>query len=56
MFPVLSVRNKYWKNGTQFIGRIVNNLIGERNYEYVRINKRIAYVHVYYLKQSILNK
>ena len=56
MFPVLSLRKKYWKNGTQFMGRIVNSAIGERNYEYARMQKRIFYVHAYYLKQSILNK
>ena len=56
MLNFFSLRNNYWKNGTQFIGRIPARIIGEDNYEYFRLEKRIAYAHVYYFKQYILNK
>jgi hypothetical protein len=52
MFP----RSTYHKNGTQWIGRIACKLIGEKNYEYIRLEKRILYARFWYAKQSILLK
>jgi hypothetical protein len=49
-------RNTFHKNGTQWIGKIVNKMIGETNYEFIRVEKRIAYARYYYSKQSILLK
>ncbi len=55
MGNVFSVRSNYWKNGTQWIGRQGQRLIGENNYELVRLEKRIFYARFYYWKQTILN-
>ena len=51
-----SLRNNYWKNGTQFIGRIPARIIGEHNYELIRLEKRIFYANFYYTKQYILSR
>ena len=56
MLNIWSLRNNYWKNGTQFIGRIPARIMGEHNYEWFRMEKRIAYANYYYLKQTILTK
>jgi hypothetical protein len=47
-------RNHYHKNGTQWIGKIVNRLIGEKRYNWIRLEKRILYAKYWYTKQSIL--
>ena len=50
MLNLFSLRNNYWKNGTQYIGRITNRVIGENNYEQVRLSKRIFYARFWYMK------
>lgn len=47
-------RNKYHKNGTQWIGKILARLIKEKNYEFVRLEKRVLYAKYWYAKQTIL--
>ena len=54
MLNIFSIRNNYWKNGTQWMGRWCARLIGEHRYEWFRIEKRIAYARYYYQKQLIL--
>jgi hypothetical protein len=56
--PIFNIvpRSTYHKNGTQWIGKIVNRIIGEKNYEFIRIEKRILYARFWYTKQSILLK
>lgn len=49
-------RNTYHKNGTQWIGKMVSKIIGEKNYEFIRIEKRVLYARYWYSKQSILLK
>lgn len=49
-------RNKYHKNGTQWIGKIVCGIIGEKNYEWIRLEKRIFYAKYWYKKQALLLK
>ena len=56
MLNIWSLRNNYWKNGTQWIGRISARVMGEHNYEFFRMEKRIFYCHVYYMKQYLLAK
>ena len=56
VFMNLVPRNTYQKNGTQWIGKMVNALIGERSYERVRLEKRIFYAKYWYTKQSLLLK
>lgn len=56
MLNIWSVRNNYWKNGTQFMGRIVARIMGEERYEFFRLEKRIMYANYYYAKQYALNK
>ena len=56
MLTLWSVRNNYWKNGTQWIGRMCAKAMGEDNYERFRMEKRIAYAQYYYCKQYILNR
>ena len=53
LFNIVS-RNAYHKNGTQWLGKIVSNIIGEKRYDYVRIQKRIMYAHFWYNKQTFL--
>jgi hypothetical protein len=54
--PILNLipRPTYHKNGTQWIGKMVCALIGEKRYEWVRLEKRIFYGRFWYTKQSIL--
>ena len=47
-------RNSYHKNGTQWIGKIFNRIIGERNYDQIRLERRIFYAKFWYTKQTIL--
>jgi len=49
-------RTNYHKNGTQWIGKIAAGIIGERNYEWIRLEKRILYIRYYYKKQGIIFK
>lgn len=54
VFFNLAPRNIYHKNGTQWIGKIVNRLIGEHRYEFFRLEKRILYSKYWYFKQTVL--
>jgi hypothetical protein len=47
-------RNTYHKNGTQWIGKIFNRIMGESLYEKIRLEKRILYGRFWYNKQNIL--
>jgi hypothetical protein len=47
-------RVTYHKNGTQFFGKMVARIIGEKNYEFVRLEKRITYARYWYNKQKII--
>jgi hypothetical protein len=49
-------RTNYHKNGTQWIGKVVAGIIGEKRYEWVRLEKRILYMEYWYKKQIILFK
>jgi hypothetical protein len=55
MLNLFSLRTKNWRNGTQWMGKLTARAIGENNYEWFRIEKRIFYAHVYYSKQSLQN-
>ena len=56
MLDLFSLRTNYHKNGTQFIGKIAARLMGEHNYEWFRLEKRITYAKYYYAKQSFLSQ
>ena len=56
MLNLFSLRTNNWRNGTQWMGKWTARAIGENNYEYFRLEKRVAYARYYYCKQSILNK
>ena len=56
MLNLFSTRTHYWKNGTQFIGRIPARIMGENRYEFWRLEKRIMYARWWYAKQSILTR
>jgi len=56
MLNLFSIRNNYWKNGTQFLGKWTKAVVGENHYEYFRLEKRVSYARYYYCKQEILNK
>ncbi len=47
-------RPAYHKHGTQFFGKIFQRLIGENNYEFYRLEKRIFYARFWYTKQKLL--
>ena len=54
MLNLFSLRTNNWKNGTQWMGKWTARAIGENNYEWFRLEKRIAYAHFYYFKQALL--
>ena len=56
MLNVFSLRTNNWRNGTQWMGKWSARAMGEHNYEYFRLEKRIFYARYYYTKQSILGK
>ena len=56
MLNLFSLRTNNWRNGTQWMGKWAARAMGENNYEYFRLEKRIAYARYYYAKQSILNQ
>ena len=56
MLNIFSVRTNNWKNGTQFMGKWGARIMGENNYEYFRLEKRIMYARYYYTKQYILGQ
>ena len=56
MLNVFSNRTHYWKNGTQWMGKITARVLGENRYEAFRLEKRIFYAKYYYCKQGILTK
>ena len=43
MMQLFSLRTNYHKNGTQFIGKLGARIMGESNYEWFRMEKRIFY-------------
>lgn len=47
-------RNQYHKNGTQWIGKMLNRLIGEYNYDKLRLIRRTNYAYFWYWKQRNL--
>ena len=56
MLNLWSLRTNYWKNGTQWMGKWTARALGENNYEFFRMEKRITYAKYYYFKQGILNQ
>ena len=56
MLNLFSLRTNNWKNGTQWIGKWGARAMGENNYEYFRLEKRIFYARYYYTKQAVLNQ
>ena len=56
MLNLFSLRTNNWRNGTQWMGKWTARVIGENNYEYFRLEKRIAYAKYYYTKQAILTQ
>ncbi len=55
LFNVIG-RPLYHKNGTQWIGKLCSRIIGEKNYDRIRLQKRVYYAMFWYSKQSILLK
>lgn len=53
-FNLFGARNTYHKNGTQWLGRLFNRIIGESRYEKIRLQKRIFNAYFWYSKQSAL--
>ena len=47
-------RNSYHKNGTQWIGKLFSSVIGEKNYDILRLQRRIMYARFWYSKQNFL--
>ena len=56
MFNLVSLRTNYWKNGTQWLGKWTARALGENNYEFFRMEKRISYAKYWYFKQGLLTK
>lgn len=53
-FLNLIPRNTYHKNGTQWIGKLFAAIIGERKYDFLRMERRVLYARFWYFKQTIL--
>jgi hypothetical protein len=56
VFAKLIQRNQYHKNGTQWVGKLVVQVIGEKKYDYFRLLRRINYAKFWYRKQYILTR
>ena len=56
VFAKLVQRNQYHKNGTQWIGKMVVQVIGEKRYDYLRLLRRINYAKFWYCKQTFLSR
>ena len=56
MLNLFSNRTNYWKNGTQWMGKLAAKAMGENNYELARLEKRVFYARYYYAKQTTLTK
>ena len=54
MLNLFSLRTNNWRNGTQWMGKWAARAMGENNYEYFRLEKRIFYARFYYTKQTWL--
>lgn len=54
MLNIFSLRTNNWRNGTQWMGKWAARAMGENNYEFFRLEKRIMYARYYYGKQSVL--
>lgn len=48
---ILSYGPKHWRNGTSWFGRTCCKLVGEENYDTVRVFKRTVYAEWWYIKQ-----
>lgn len=55
LFKIVN-RNQYHKNGTQWLGKMVSRTIGEKNYDYFRLLRRINYAKFWYKKQYLLTR
>eukprot|EP01016_Furgasonia_blochmanni_P024748 TRINITY_DN2670_c0_g2_i10.p1 TRINITY_DN2670_c0_g2~~TRINITY_DN2670_c0_g2_i10.p1 ORF type:complete len:282 (-),score=78.65 TRINITY_DN2670_c0_g2_i10:1351-2103(-) len=51
---LFSTKNNYWKNGIFWWSKMINRVIGERNYDYLRVQRRIAAARIYYARQQLL--
>jgi len=51
---IFSTKNNYWKNGIFWWSRILNRVVGEERYDYLRVQRRISSNKFYYYRQQIL--
>mmetsp|Transcript_33310 Transcript_33310/g.30257 ORF Transcript_33310/g.30257 Transcript_33310/m.30257 type:complete len:94 (+) Transcript_33310:25-306(+) len=51
---LFSTKNNYYKNGIWAWSRAVNRVIGEDRYEWIRIQRRILGMRIYYTRQEFL--
>lgn len=51
----LSFGPKHFRNGTTFLGRTACGLIGEQNYDNIRVYRRTLYAEWWYSKQTFLH-
>ena len=55
-FSIFSTKPNYYKNGMNWWLKMINRAIGENNYEYLRLEKRILSATFYYKRQEMLYK
>ena len=54
VLPIFSSKVNYYKNGLFWWSKIVNRIVGEKTYNYFRMEKRIASAKFYYTRQQML--
>jgi hypothetical protein len=50
-FSLLSVKNKYHKNGIWSFTKILNKIVGEERYDAIRVYRRIWQARIWYTRQ-----
>ena len=54
VLPVFSTKVNYYKNGLFWWSKMFNRVIGEKRYDTLRMEKRIASAKFYYVRQQLL--
>ncbi len=54
VFSIFSTRVNYYKNGIFWWSKLINRVIGERNYDKLRLERRIFGTNIYYKRQQFL--
>ena len=48
--PIFSTNVNYYKNGIFWWQKVINRIIGEKHYNFIRMEKRILAAKIYYTR------